>query len=203
MDLPEAGRVSDPLASDVTRWLAEWRNGDERALERLLPLVYGELRRLASRYLDREREGHTLHTHDLIHEAFLRLVPQRHVDWQSRAHFFAVAAQMMRRILVDHARRRQYDKHGGTLQRIALDEIPDLTVRSDLDFVELDEALAELAQVDASLAQIVDLRFFGGLEHGEIASVLGVSKPTVQRRWRTAKAWLYRRLQPVEEPHGR
>ena len=191
------------MTRDVTRWLAEWRNGDERALERLFPVVYGELRRLASRYLDRERQGHTFQTHDLIHEAFLRLIPQRHVDWQSRNHFFAVAAQMMRRILVDHARRRQYDKHGGALHRVALDEMPDLAVRSDLDFVGLDEALVELAEVDSSLAQIVDLRFFGGLEHGEIASVLGVSKPTVQRRWRTAKAWLYRRLQPMEESHGR
>lgn len=195
--------MSDPSADDVTRWLAEWREGDERALERLLPVVYGELRRLASRYLDREREDHTFQTHDLIHEAFLRLVPQRRVDWQNRAHFFAVAAQMMRRILVDHARRRRYDKHGGALQRVAIAEMPDLGVRSDLDFVGLDEALVELAQVDPSLAQIVDLRFFGGLEHGEIAGVLGVSTPTVQRRWRTAKAWLYHRLQPFEESHGR
>jgi RNA polymerase sigma factor (TIGR02999 family) len=178
----------------VTRLLAEWQGGDDRALEQLMPLVYGELRRLAGRYLNHEREGHTLETHDLIHEAFLRLVDQRQVDWQGRAHFFGIAAQMMRRILVDHARRRGAQRHGGDVRQLLLDEVNDLALHRDADLVALDEALTELAAVDEPLARIVDLRFFGGFEHDEIASLLGVSNPTVRRRWRLAKAWLYRRL---------
>jgi RNA polymerase sigma factor (TIGR02999 family) len=178
----------------VTQLLAEWQGGDDRALEQLMPLVYGELRRLAGRYLNHEREGHTLQTHDLIHEAFLRLVDQRQVDWQSRAHFFGIAAQMMRRILVDHARRRGAQRHGGDVRQLLLDEVDDLALHRDADLVALDEALTELAAVDESLARIVDLRFFGGFEHDEIAALLGVSNPTVRRRWRLAKAWLYRRL---------
>jgi RNA polymerase sigma factor (TIGR02999 family) len=178
----------------VTQLLAEWQGGDDRALERLMPLVYGELRRLAGRYLNHEREGHTLETHDLIHEAFLRLVDQRQVDWQSRAHFFGIAAQMMRRILVDHARRRGAQRHGGDVRQLLLDEVDDLALHRDADLVALDEALTELAAVDESLARIVDLRFFGGFDYDEIAGLLGVSNPTVRRRWRLAKAWLYRRL---------
>lgn len=186
----------------VTQLLAEWQGGDDRALEQLMPLVYGELRRLAGRYLNREREGHTLETHDLIHEAFLRLVDQRQVDWQSRAHFFGIAAQMMRRILVDHARRRGARRHGGDVRQLVLDEVADLAVHRDADLVALDEALTELAAVDESLARIVDLRFFGGLDHDEIATLLGVSNPTVRRRWRVAKAWLYRRLSNGETLTG-
>ncbi|MFL6262200.1 MAG: sigma-70 family RNA polymerase sigma factor [Thermoanaerobaculia bacterium] len=187
----------------MTQLLAEWQGGDERALERLMPLVYGELRRLAGRYLNREREGHTFETHDLIHEAFLRLVDQRQVDWQSRAHFFGIAAQMMRRILVDHARRRGAQRHGGDVRQLVLDEVDGLALHRDADLVALDEALTELAAVDESLARIVDLRFFGGFEHDEIASLLGVSNPTVRRRWRLAKAWLYRRLSNGEAlPNG-
>jgi len=185
----------------VTRLLLEWRGGDERALERLIPLVYGELRRLAGRYLNRERVGHTLETHDLIHEAFLRLIDQRQVDWRNRSHFFAIAAQMMRRILVDHARRRGYRKHGGDVRRLMLDDVPDLAIQRDMDLVALDEALSELAEVDGELAKVVELRFFGGLDHDEIAAALGVSNPTVRRRWRMAKAWLYRRL-AGEVAHG-
>jgi RNA polymerase sigma-70 factor (ECF subfamily) len=191
----------DETAAGVTRLLLAWRGGDERALERLIPLVYGELRRLAGRYLSRERAGHTLETHDLIHEAFLRLIDQRQVDWRNRSHFFAIAAQMMRRILVDHARRRGYRKHGGDVRRLMLDDVPDLAVQRDMDLVALDEALTELAEVDGELAKIVELRFFGGLEHDEIAAALGVSNPTVRRRWRMAKAWLYRRL-AGEVAHG-
>ncbi|HEX4952675.1 MAG TPA: sigma-70 family RNA polymerase sigma factor [Thermoanaerobaculia bacterium] len=193
--------MNEPSPGSVTRFLIAWRGGDERALERLIPVVYGELRRLAGRYLNRERASHTLETHDLIHEAFLRLVDQRQVDWRNRAHFFAIAAQMMRRILVDHARRRGYRKHGGGLRQLALDEVPDPAAQRDMDLVALDEALAELAQVDGELAKVVDLRFFGGLEHTEIAAALGVSNPTVRRRWRVAKAWLYRRL-AGERSHG-
>lgn len=189
-------------SGSVTRLLVDWQAGDDRALEQLMPLVYGELRRLAGRYLDREREGHTFETHDLIHEAFLRLIDQRQVDWRSRAHFFAIAAQSMRRILVDHARRRDARRHGGDVRQLLLDDVPDLAAHRDADLVAVDEALTELAREDEALARIVDLRFFGGLEHDEIAALLGVSNPTVRRRWRLAKAWLYRRLSGSEAPLG-
>jgi len=192
--------VADVSSGGVTQLLSAWRAGDERALEQLMPLVYGELRRLAGRYLNRERAGHTLETHDLIHEAFLRLVDQRQVDWQSRGHFFGIAAQMMRRILVDHARRRGAHRRGGDVRQLVLDEMPDLAVSRDEDLVALDEALTELAAADEPLARIVELRFFGGLDHDEIAALLGVSNPTVRRRWRLAKAWLYRRLSGEAPP---
>lgn len=200
------GETGSPVMSElsldgVTGFLIAWHGGDEQALERLIPLVYGELRRLAGRYLNRERARHTLETHDLIHEAFLRLVDQRQVDWRNRAHFFAIAAQMMRRILVDHARRRGSRKHGGGVWQLVLDDVPDLSPRRDVDLVALDEALGELARVDGELAKVVELRFFGGLAHDEIAAVLGLSNPTVRRRWRLAKAWLYRRL-AAEGYHG-
>lgn len=187
---------------DVTRLLARWRGGDDQALDELTSLVYGELRRLAGRYLNRERPGHTLQTHDLIHEAFLRLIGQRHVDWQNRAHFFGIAAQMMRRILTDHARRRFQGKHGGGVRRVALDEAAIAIPSSDAEIVAVDEALVELKQVDEELAKIVELRFFGGLEHDEIAAVLGVSNATVRRRFRIAKAWLFRRLSGGEAAGG-
>ena len=192
--------MADVSSGGVTQLLSAWRAGDERALEQLMPLVYGELRRLAGRYLNRERAGHTLETHDLIHEAFLRLVDQRQVDWQSRGHFFGIAAQMMRRILVDHARRRGAHRRGGDVRQLVLDEMPDLAVSRDEDLVALDEALTELAAADEPLARIVELRFFGGLDHDEIAALLGVSNPTVRRRWRLAKAWLYRRLSGEAPP---
>ena len=178
----------------MTLLLGEWRRGDREALDRLLPAVYDELRRLASRYLSGERAGHTLQTSDLVHEAFLRLVDQRSVDWQSRAHFFALSASMMRRVLVDHARSRGGKKRGGGLDRIALDDVPDLPQPRDADVVAVDQALSELAEVDAELARIVELRFFGGLKNDEIAEVLGVSNVTARRRFRLAKAWLYRHL---------
>ena len=187
---------------DVTQLLARWREGDDQALEDVLSLVYGELRRLAGRHLNHESARRTLQTHDLIHEAFLRLVGQRHVDWQNRAHFFGIAAQMMRRILIDHARRRSSGKRGGKLRLVVLDEVPEIAVKSDAGIVAVDEALLELAQVDAELARIVELRFFGGLEHDEIAMVLGISNVTVRRRFRLAKAWLYRRLSGMEAGYG-
>ncbi len=186
--------AAEPGDSEVTGCLVRWRRGDEEALVELMPRVYGELRRLAARYLQGERQGHTLQTQDLIHEAYLRLIDQRRVDWMSRSHFFAVAAQMMRRILVDHARRRSYGKRGGGVAAVRLDEVPDLAVRADPELVALDEALVRLAGLDEGLARIVELRFFGGLEIGEIATLLAVSKPTVQRRLRTARAWLFRQL---------
>ena len=194
--------MSEAPSGGVTQLLSAWRAGDEGALEQLMPLVYGELRRLAGRYLNREREGHTFETHDLIHEAFLRLVDQRQVDWQSRSHFFGIAAQMMRRILVDHARRRGSHRRGGDVRQLLLDETPDLAVSRDEDLVALDDALTELAKADEPLARIVELRFFGGLDHDEIAVLLGVSNPTVRRRWRLAKAWLYRRLSGEAPPSG-
>jgi len=178
----------------VTLLLARWRRGDDQALDRLVSLVYNELRRLAGRYLNHESVGQTLQTHDLIHEAFLRLIPQRHVNWQNRAHFFGIAAQMMRRILIDHARHRSCGRYGGGVRRVVLDDVPDAAPRNDAGVVAVDEALVDLERVDEELARIVELRFFGGLEHDEIAAVLGVSNATVRRRFRIAKAWLYRRL---------
>ncbi len=187
---------------DVTLLLAKWRGGDDQALDELVSLVYNELRRLAGRYLNHENVGQTLQTHDLIHEAFLRLIGQRHVDWQNRAHFFGIAAQMMRRILTDHARRRSAAKHGGGMRRVVLDDVPDLAASSDAEIVAVDDALVELKEVDEELAKIVELRFFGGLEHDEIAAVLGVSNATVRRRFRVAKAWLFRRLSETEPFDG-
>ena len=192
--------MNDESRGLITRLLAEWRGGDEQALAELAPLIYRDLRRLAGSYLQHERAGHTLETRDLIHEAFLRLIDQQRVDWQSRAHFFAIAAQMMRRILLDHARRRSRARHGGG-KVIGLSRVDVPTPTPDLDLVALDDALSELARSDATLAQIVEMRFFGGLEHDEIAAVLGVSNPTVRRRWRMAKAWLYERLQGGEAAH--
>ena len=190
----EAPVRRDEPRHDVTQLLGKWRAGDDRALDELVSLVYNELRRLAGRYLNHESAGLTLQTHDLIHEAFLRLVGQRHVDWRNRAHFFGIAALTMRRILTDHARRRSCGKHGGDARRVVLGEVPDIAAGSDAEIVAVDEALVELNDVDAELAKIVELRFFGGLEHHEVAAVLGVSEVTVRRRYRVAKAWLYRRL---------
>lgn len=188
-------------ADDLTLLLARWHGGDDEALDEVLPLVYNELRRLAGRYLNQER-GQTLQTHDLIHEAFLRLIGQRHVDWRNRAHFFGIAALMMRRILTDHARRRACGKHGGGARRMLLEDVPDIAATSDAGIVAVDEALVELKAVDEQLAKIVELRFFGGLEHDETAAVLGVSEVTVRRRFRIAKAWLYRRLSGQEPARG-
>jgi RNA polymerase sigma factor (TIGR02999 family) len=179
---------------DVTVLLARWRGGDDRALELLLPLVYEELRRIAGSCLNHERAGLTFQTHDLIHEAFLRLIDQRRVDWQNRAQFFGIASRMMRRILIDHARRRASLKHGGGRQRVVLDDVPAAAGRSEAEIVAVDEALAELKEVDEELEKIVELRFFGGLQLDEIGAVLGISTATVGRRFRIAKAWLYRRL---------
>jgi RNA polymerase sigma factor (TIGR02999 family) len=172
----------------------EWRGGNERALEELAPLVYGELNRLARLYFNRERKRPTLETRDLVHDAFVRLCDLQTVDWQNRVHFFAVAARIMRRILIDRARSRQSAKHGGDLVVLRLDEIPELAVERSADLVALDDALTELEAVDETLARIVELRFFGGLGHDEIAAVLGLSNPTVRRHWRLAKSWLHRRL---------
>lgn len=181
-------------SEDVTGLLRAWSRGDPDAAERLVPLVYDELRRQAARYLRRERRDHTLRPTALVHEAYLRLVDQRNAVWKNRAQFFAVAAQVMRRILVDHARGHRADKRGGSCCRVSLDE--GLAVREprDLDLVDLEEALVELSTLDPRKARMVELRFFGGLRLEDTAEVLGVSPATVTREWRMAKAWLYRRL---------
>jgi RNA polymerase sigma factor (TIGR02999 family) len=184
----------DTNRSDVTGLLVDWSNGDAQALEKLTPLVYDELHRLARRYMRAERSDHTLQATALVHEAFVRMVDQQRVQWKSTLHFTALAAQMMRRILVDHARSHEAAKRGGEIQRVSLDQSPDLAADTSPALPELDDALAALEQHDTDLAKVVELRFFGGMSNEEIASLLGVSVPTVVRRWRLAKAWLYERL---------
>jgi RNA polymerase sigma-70 factor, ECF subfamily len=179
---------------DVSQLLLAWGDGDRRALEELMPLVYDELRRLARRYMGRERRGHTLQTSALVNEAYLRLVDQCEVRWQSRAHFFGIAAQMMRRILVDHARRRGYEKRGGGALQVSLDEAMIVSQERAAEVVALDEALRALAEIDGRKSQVVELRFFGGLSIEEAAEVLQVSPGTVMREWTLAKAWLKREM---------
>jgi RNA polymerase sigma factor (TIGR02999 family) len=189
--------MTEPLPSprEMTRLLAAWSEGDRDALERLLPLVEGELHRLAHRYMRRERPGHTLQTSALVNEAYLRLVDQRDVRWQSRAHFFGIAAQMMRRILIDHARRKHFEKRGGGAAHVALDEAAVVSDERAAELVALDEALTALAKVDGRKSRVVELRYFGGLSVEETAEVLKVSPDTVTREWRRAKAFLHRELQ--------
>ena len=186
-------------ADDLTGLLVEWGQGDKAALDRLTPLVYDEIRRIAHRYVQREREGQTLETTALVNEAYLRLAGSTNVSWQNRAHFFAVTAQVMRRILIDHARRRHYTKHGGEMQRVAFDEAiaaaaPVMSQPRAAELLALDEALEELAKLDARKSQVVELRYFGGLNIEETAQVLEVSPMTVRRDWRAAKAWLYKKV---------
>ena len=179
---------------DITRLLVAWSDGDRSALEELTPLVHAELRRLAHHYMRGERPGHTLQTSALVNEAYIRLIDWKNVRWQNRAHFFGVSAQLMRRILVDFARERQVQKRGGGALRVSLGDAADLTVERGADLLALDEALAALAEVDDRKASVVEMRFFGGLSVEEAAEVLGVSKETVMRDWRLAKAWLLREL---------
>jgi RNA polymerase sigma factor (TIGR02999 family) len=183
--------VSNSQPKEVTQLLIQLTDGNRNVLDDLLPLIYGELRSLAANYLRRERAGHTLQPTALVHEAYLRLVDQTRVQWQNRAHFFGVAAQMMRRILVDHARGRDAEKRGGELQKVSLDENIDVAGEKDLNLVALDDALNRLAELDPQKSRIVELRFFGGLSAEETAEVMGVSVPTIKRQWRMAKAWLY------------
>jgi RNA polymerase sigma factor (TIGR02999 family) len=178
----------------VTRLLVEWGNGDSQALDKLTPLVYQELKRLASRYLRRERQEHTLQSTALVHEAWLRLIDQKQVHWQNRAQFFGIAAEMIRRILIDHARNRQAVKRGDGAIKLTLDDALATPDRRDLDLVALDDALRDLAKLDSQQGRLVELRFFAGLSVEESAEVLGVSPATVKREWATAKAWLYREL---------
>ena len=178
----------------VTQLLVAWGDGDAAARDELMPLVYEELRRLAHRYMGRERKGHTLQTSGLVNEAYLRLVDQSRVHWQNRAHFFGIAAQMMRRILVDYARSRGYAKRGGDLQPVSLDEAATVSEERAANVVALDDALTSLAAVDPRKSQIVELRFFSGLSIEETAEVLAVSPGTVMRDWTLAKAWLRREM---------
>ena len=179
----------------MTQLLVAWSGGDRAALDELAPLVYDELRRIARRHMKREREGHTLQTTALVNEAYMRLIDQREVRWQNRAHFFAIAARMMRRILIDHARGRHYEKRGGGAPHVALDEAAELSDGRAAEMVALDEALDALAALDERKGRVVEMRFFGGLSAEEIAEVLGVSPDTVAREWRRAKAWLHREMQ--------
>src|SRR5262245_20859636 len=184
---------------EVTQLLIDWGKGDQAALDKLLPLVEEELRRLAGRNMRRESPGHTLQTSALVNEAYLRLIDQKNVQWQNRAHFFAIAAQLMRRILIDHARRRQYAKRGGGALKVSLDEAAAVTEARAAELLAVDEALQKVTAMDARKGRIVELRFFGGLTEEETAEVMGISTPTVQREWRAAKAWL-RRMLTDEKP---
>lgn len=181
-------------SSNVTQLLVDWRNGDKAAFEQLMPVVYDELRRIARRHMSRETASHTLQTTALVNEAYLRLINQQNVDWQNRAHFFAVAARVMRCLLVDHARARAYEKRGGGALQVSLNEELASAPELSLDVLALDEALERLASVDARKSRIVELRFFGGLSVEETAEVLEVSAITVKREWLKAKAWLFREL---------
>lgn len=189
-----------PLPRDVTALLDDWTRGNRSALNELLPLVYTELRRIAARQLRNERAGHTLQPTALVHEVYLRLVDQRHVDWRNRAHFFGAAAQLMRRILVDHARRRHAGKRGAGVLLASIEDVSEPVAADGIPLLALDLALDRLAKLDEDLARIVELRAFGGLTIDEAACVLGVSPSTVEREWRTAKAWLGRELHLGSRP---
>jgi len=186
--------MTAPSSHEITQWLIAWSDGDEAALERLIPLVEAELHRLARRYLAQERAGHTLQTTALVNEAYLRLIDWRAVSWQNRAHFFGVSANLMRRILVDFARRRPHLKRPGEARQVSLDEALEVSPERSADLVALDDALEALAALDPRKGQVVELRFFGGLSVAETAEVLQVSPVTVMREWNKAKAWLYYEL---------
>ena len=190
--------MTEPSTHEVTALLLAWSQGDPSALEKLTPLVYQELHRLARGYMGREHAGHTLQTTALVHEAYLRLIDSSRVRWQNRAHFFAVAAQLMRRILVDFARSRHQLKRGGEAPRVSLSEAFEVAGEKDADLVALDDALQNLASVDQRKSRVVELRFFGGLSVEETAEVLQVSPDTVMRDWRLAKLWLLRELSKGE-----
>jgi RNA polymerase sigma factor (TIGR02999 family) len=192
--------MAAPPLQDVTQLLRAWSNGEQEALDQLIPLVYHELHRLAHRYMGRERSAHTLQSTALVHEAYERLINLKDVNWKNRAHFFAVSAQVMRRILVDYARSRRYSKRGGEWRQIPLNEAVAVFHDHRTDIVALDDALQALAGIDPRKNRVVEMRFFGGLSIKETAEVLNVSEETVVRDWRLAKVWLLRELSR-EEPH--
>jgi RNA polymerase sigma factor (TIGR02999 family) len=182
-------------AENLTSLLIEWQEGDKTALDRLTPLVYDELRRIAHRYVRRERNGHTLETTALVNEAYLRLAGSKNIAWENRSHFFAATAQVMRHVLIDHARRRLYAKRGGDAQHVPLDDaISEMTEQRADELMVLNEALEELSKLDPRKARVVEMRYFGGLSLEETAEALNVSLMTVRRDWRAAKAWLFRRM---------
>jgi RNA polymerase sigma factor (TIGR02999 family) len=183
-----------PSPKSISQLLFEWREGDEKAFDRLIPLVYQELRRLARHYMRRERPGHTFQTADLVNEAYLRLVDHKGMHWQNRAHFYAVAAQAMRRILVDHARSRSSLKKGGGIQMVGFEQVATTPEKQAAELIALDEALDNLASIDPRKSKVVEMRYFGGMTVEETAEALGVSPVTVMRDWSTAKAWLLRAL---------
>ncbi len=184
-----------PVSTEqTTRLLVEWSNGNREAAAGLMPLVYEELRQIARGYLQRERSDHTLQATGLVHEAYLRMVDQKTTNWKNRAHFFGVAAQIMRRILVDHARHHQAEKRGGEWSKVTFDEAVALSPSRSIDLIALDDALRDLANLNPQHSQIVELRFFGGLTVEEVAEVLDTSQRTVEREWRMARAWLRRQI---------
>jgi RNA polymerase sigma factor (TIGR02999 family) len=184
--------VSEATAQSITQLLVAWSDGDKAALDQLVPLIEAELRRVARSYMRRERSGHTLQTTALVNEAYLRLIDQKQVRWQNRAHFLAIAAQQMRRILVDYARRRRYQKRGANAVQVTFAEAEALAYERPPDLVALDDALSSLAEIDPRRSQVVELKFFGGLSIKEVAEVLKVSSTTVERDWIIAKAWLHK-----------
>jgi len=190
--------MAAPSPEEVTQLLLAWREGDEAALEKLLPLVYDELHRLAARYMRRESPGHTLQTSALVNEAFIRLIDQQQVHWQNRAHFFGIAAQLMRRILLDHARGQARGKRGGGVHRVSFDEGAIVSEQRAAELIALDDALNALAAFDSRKSRIVELRFFGGLSNEEVTEVMGMSLRTVEREWRKAKAWLHHAISEGE-----
>jgi RNA polymerase sigma-70 factor (ECF subfamily) len=191
--MQRTAQSGEAAVSDISKLLHAWSEGDQNALERLTPVVYDELHRLARRYMRRERPGHSLQTTALVNEAYMRLVDYKHIAWQGRTHFFAISAQLMRRILVEHARRHNL-KRGGAVPHVSLEEAAVVGGGRAVDLVALDDAMNALARVDPRKVQVVEMRFFGGLSVEEIAEVLKVSPITVMRDWSTAKAWLYREL---------
>jgi RNA polymerase sigma-70 factor, ECF subfamily len=189
----QQGEAKPPASGEVSQFLLAWSDGDQGALEKLTPIVYDELRRLARHYMRHERPGHSLQTTALVNEAYVRLVDYKRMKWQNRAHFFAVSAQLMRRILVEHARRHNL-KRGGGVPHVSLEEAAVVGSGRATDLVALDDAMKALARYDARKVQVVEMRFFGGLSVEETAEVLKVSTVTVMRDWSTAKAWLYREM---------
>jgi RNA polymerase sigma factor (TIGR02999 family) len=186
--------------NDLTQLLHAWRQGNQVARNQLMSLVYDELRRLAGNYLRRERVGHSLQPTALVHEAYLQLIDQSQVSWESRAHFFGATARLMRRILVDHARAHNAEKRGGGEERLELNEAIGVPEQKDINLLALDDALSELARLDPQQSQIVELRYFGGLSIEETATVLNISPATVKREWSLAKVWLYRQISRDDKP---
>jgi RNA polymerase sigma factor (TIGR02999 family) len=186
--------MSKPSPEEVTRMLQEWSSGDRTALDKLIPLVYDELRRLAHHYMQRERASHTLQTTALVNEVYVRLIDQRNVGWKNRAHFFAISAKLMRRILVDYARSRASTKREGEAHKVSLDETAALSDGRDAEMIAIDDALKSLESIDPRISRVVELRFFGGLTIEEAAEVLETSHATIERDWNTARIWLYREI---------